>query len=392
MKIGLVIPYLRDRAGGEHETLWVAIGLQNAGHDVRIYTYISNPEKCFPKLCKKVKIVSVVGLNSAHEKLIHSQKRAWMRLVSDFRPYYEWHMMRQLSKIIDSDREVICATNQPAEWAASSAAKRLGIPWCWLCNEPPFYFDERIPKSAIRRLVQWPIYQAYDRRAVRGVSTVFSLSDIAKPFIDKLYGVDSITAHLPVMPGSQIYLKHEPRGKRVKALFVASFSVYKRPIDAIEAMQHVPDAELDMIGEGYLQPRMESLIKKLGLEGRVRLSPRVSEEKLAEFYSKADVFICTADQSWGLVAIDAIERDVIVISGKETGVSEILEDGKTGLIVPARDPGAIAGKIKWVAAHPEESAQIARQAKEVLKELTLEKYVAQLEKGFRQALDGHETK
>ena len=104
MKIGLIIPYLHDRAGGEHETLWVAIGLQNAGHDVKIYTYISNPEKCFPELCRKVNIVSTVGLDSAHEKLIHKQKRTWMRFVSDFRPYYEWHMMRQLSKIVDSDR------------------------------------------------------------------------------------------------------------------------------------------------------------------------------------------------------------------------------------------------------------------------------------------------
>ena len=178
----------------------------------------------------------------------------------------------------------------------------------------------------------------------------------------------------------------------MKALYVASFSVYKRPIDAIEAMQHAPDAELDMVGEGYLQPQMESLIKKLGLEGRVRLSPRVSEEKLAEFYSKADVFICTAEQSWGLVAIDAIERDVVVISGKETGVSEILEDGKTGLIVPTRDPKAIAGKIQWVADHPDESAEMATRAKEVLKDLTLEKYVAQLEKGFRQALEGRKAK
>lgn len=385
MKIGLLIPYLREKAGGEHETLYVAKGLQDLGHDVKIYTYAANPDKCFPELFAKVRVVSATRDSSLHEK-IHSNKKFFMKYFAILRPYYEFFMMLRLGKIVDADREVLLATNTPAQWAAHTASSRLKIPWSWLCNEPPFYFDPRIPKGVLTTLLQWPIYNIWDRYCVKSVSAVFALSRVFKPYIDNLYGVDAIVAHLPYMPGSKFMPSPARTPGKAHALYVASLSSYKRPMDAIDAMSYAPSSELTLVGEGYLRPKLEAQIRALGLEGRVRLAGRVSDEELANLYAKSSVMIVTAEQSWGLVAVDAMDRGVVVISSPDCGVSEIIDDGKTGFIVPNRNPKAIAEKINFVASHPAEAEKIAAEAKKVVKTLTLERYAKQIEDGLKASL------
>ena len=58
----------------------------------------------------------------------------------------------------------------------------------------------------------------------------------------------------------------------------------------------------------------------------------------------------------------AMERPVVATN--TGGNAEILQDGRTGLLVPAGDPGALADAIAWIFAHAEEAKTMAAAGRE----------------------------
>ena len=93
--------------------------------------------------------------------------------------------------------------------------------------------------------------------------------------------------------------------------------------------------------------RYVRLIERLGISEHVRLVDRyVADEEVAGWFEVADAVVMpyvTATQS--AVAALAFQQGRPVISTAVGGIPEAVEDGVTGLVVPPRDPVALAGAI-----------------------------------------------
>jgi glycosyltransferase involved in cell wall biosynthesis len=111
-----------------------------------------------------------------------------------------------------------------------------------------------------------------------------------------------------------------------------------------------------IVGSGPLEPALRSMVESLGLSDRVRLTgtrPRAEVIQLVRGASAlaAPCVVGTDGNRDGLptVLLEAMALGTPCVSTPVTGIPEVVRDGETGLLVPERDPGALAGAIKRIA-------------------------------------------
>ncbi len=76
-----------------------------------------------------------------------------------------------------------------------------------------------------------------------------------------------------------------------------------------------------------------------------------------------------------LVLLEAMEYSLPCISTNEGGIANIIEDGKTGYIIPQNDATALAEKIEYLILHHEERNAMGERGREKFKrEFVLERF------------------
>lgn len=140
------------------------------------------------------------------------------------------------------------------------------------------------------------------------------------------------------------------------------FATYKNFPMLVRAFAHVttPGARLTLLGEGADRERIEAEVARLHLGDRVVLTGYQSEPW--RFYETARCFVSSADsEAFGLVVAEALAFGLPVVSTRTEGPSEILENGRHGVMVPIGDEDALALAIDRVLADPGDPAP--RQAR-----------------------------
>jgi glycosyltransferase involved in cell wall biosynthesis len=131
-------------------------------------------------------------------------------------------------------------------------------------------------------------------------------------------------------------------------LFVGLLRYYKGLDHLLRAMCDI-DARLLVVGSGPMAEDWHSLVSELGLTGKVFFAGRVSDEELPAYFQACDMFVLPAShrsEAFGVVQVEAMASGRAVVSTElGTGTSYVNVHGETGLVVPPRDPGALASAI-----------------------------------------------
>jgi glycosyltransferase involved in cell wall biosynthesis len=109
-----------------------------------------------------------------------------------------------------------------------------------------------------------------------------------------------------------------------------------------EIQAQVPDAEMDVLGDGPLRSELHSLSESLGLRN-VRFVGAVPSAESARYYDRADVYLNapTIDNMPNSV-IEAFASGIPVVTSDAGGIPYIVRNEENGLLVGMRDPHAIA--------------------------------------------------
>ncbi len=107
------------------------------------------------------------------------------------------------------------------------------------------------------------------------------------------------------------------------------------------------DAALVLVGEGEERAALESRIARLGLGDAARLVGFDAEP--VPYFTLFDVFVMPSVME-GLCTsvLDALALGVPVVASRAGGIPEIVSDGVNGLLVPPRDPAALAAAVERV--------------------------------------------
>ena len=152
------------------------------------------------------------------------------------------------------------------------------------------------------------------------------------------------------------------------------------------ARAHVPGLALEIAGEGQLEPELRATVARLGLDDAVTFLGRVAP--VAPVLERAEIVVVPSfGEGFGLVALEAMERGRPVIASAVGGLSEIVDDGRTGILVPSGDVDALAEAIVELARDPARAAAMGAAGRaRALDEFSQERCTERIEALYGAAL------
>lgn len=131
-------------------------------------------------------------------------------------------------------------------------------------------------------------------------------------------------------------------------LVFAGRLVPQKSIDvALEAVRRIPDVKLVIAGEGPYRDRLMRLADELAVEDRAPFLGPQRRQTVFELLRAADAALLSSSwENFPHMAVEALAVGTPVIATDAGGVTEILRDEWNGLLVPIRDPKALAAAIR----------------------------------------------
>jgi glycosyltransferase involved in cell wall biosynthesis len=125
---------------------------------------------------------------------------------------------------------------------------------------------------------------------------------------------------------------------------------------------------LVITGDGHYRQEWEDLAKQLGLSEWVRFAGFVSNEELSSLFRSCTVYVHPAiydskgdTEGQGVVLVEALSNRKPVVASEVGGIVDMIKDGKTGLLVPEKNPEAIAQAVLRLLNEPEFAQQLGQQ-------------------------------
>ncbi len=204
---------------------------------------------------------------------------------------------------------------------------------------------------------RFPGLQRILKRIVQPCDALSANSAFTARLVHELTGREAI-----VIPYGATVEVHKPATtsvageRRPRILFVGRLIERKGLPYLIEALadlrRHLP-ATLDIVGTGTQRAALERLAAERGVAKAVRFTGRVGEQELAQLYATCDVFVLPSivdrrgdTEGLGVVLLEAMSYGRPVVGTNVGGIPDIVRHEQTGLLVPQKDPRALAEALR----------------------------------------------
>jgi glycosyltransferase involved in cell wall biosynthesis len=122
-------------------------------------------------------------------------------------------------------------------------------------------------------------------------------------------------------------------------------------IDALAILaREGADFRCDLVGGGQLAAVLRARIAAAGLGERVRMTGALAQDEVIAHHARASIFVLMAQPEWhwGIpnVIVEALAARCAVVTTRFGSVEELIRDGATGLLVPPKDPPALAAALR----------------------------------------------
>ncbi len=125
------------------------------------------------------------------------------------------------------------------------------------------------------------------------------------------------------------------------------------------------DVELTLAGEGAARADFEALAERLGVASRTSFPGAVGQDDICALYAAASVF-CLPSFAEGVpgVLMEAMAMETPVVSTRITGISELIDDGRTGLLVAPGRADLLADALERLLLDPTLRREMGLAARE----------------------------
>jgi glycosyltransferase involved in cell wall biosynthesis len=248
-----------------------------------------------------------------------------------------------------------------------------GVELRWIRNRLPW----------LRSLVKWSLHKAdlvtcistHTRKEVLDISTrpVMIIPFGAGLEIEEGYSV-------PALPSQILFVGRLVERKGVVFL-----------IEAFKTLLAEIDCRLYILGDGPEKPILEGKVKALGLEDKVIFTGVTSEKQLRERYRNCSLLVLPAitdskgdTEGLGVVLIESLSYKRPVVASRVGGIADIVEDEKTGLLVPEKDSRALSQALHRLLSDPILSQRLAEEGyRHVREKFAWDKIIDQIMQAYR---------
>ncbi len=140
------------------------------------------------------------------------------------------------------------------------------------------------------------------------------------------------------------------------------------------------------VGAGELRDSLHRTAMDLGVERGCRFVG--VRDDIADVLAAADVVVLPSlSEGFPFVLLEALAMGCPVVASRVNGVPELIEDHKTGLLVPPRDPQALAAAIREILSDPTAASKMGAVGRAVVRErFTVDRMVADTTEIFDEAM------
>lgn len=153
----------------------------------------------------------------------------------------------------------------------------------------------------------------------------------------------------------EVFSNTGEKRKNRALLFVGNTEDHKKGLSyLLEALTLLPaDITLDIVDDGPpAKMNATNLIKKFGLEKRVTITGKLDFPSLVSLYSRSTILVMSSlHEGFGLPAAEAMACETPVVATSAGALIEVVDDA-TGILVPPRDPDAMAQAIMKLMDNP----------------------------------------
>jgi phosphatidylinositol alpha-1,6-mannosyltransferase len=346
-RIGLVAPYFPPQIGGANIYCYeLAKAIASKGHDVHVFAHreaLSDPAYALHPLL-------TLGLAHDLEQLDAFDMDVWHSLFFFYAPL----ALRKPNVFVTGhgDDFFSLRIRQPLPgraWAGKHLTWRLG-------ESAGSKVDQLLQKA------EFGMNRRLYGRAMRSARQVIAVSSYSRArFCEEFPEATDKTTVIP--PGVTDRFFSDSRPAKQKNFFLTVTRLdeadrIKNVHGVIEALAELKD-EYDFqyrviagsVTGGYRR-ELERLIVQRGLEERVAIEGRKSEEELASYYAAADLFILASYaepknfEGFGIVFLEANASGTPVLTTREGGMVDYVREGVNGFFAEDPSPAGIKAALK----------------------------------------------
>ncbi len=310
-----------------------------------------------------------------------------------FKPGKWWHDIRRLMRYVDESKpDIVHVNGSQDHWAAGIANYWRGRSTCLIRTRHNTY---KVKNSFSNRILNrfWTDYQIVVCDMVR--KTLASQPIFDPERLCTIHnGVDANRFSPNTVTREQVRSSLGYRPEHILCGIVGRLVLAKGHTFLLQAVSTLrntcPELRLLVIGEGTMREALEKEAHKLGIHDITQFSGFQSE--MQNWVQAIDIGIQPSidcdTSSFSLKELMAAEKPVI--ASDYGGLSEILDDGVEGYVVPASTVAPLAQALVNLIRHPELRSSMGRKGRQrVLREFTIEHFADATLVAYKHALEAH---
>lgn len=146
---------------------------------------------------------------------------------------------------------------------------------------------------------------------------------------------------------------------QLRVITVGGLIALKNVDKLFQAIAHIPQVSLAVVGDGPCKPEWEALTQALNVSDRVWFTGALPRSAVHGLMRQHDVFaIFSSHEAFPFSAVEAMTLGLTVIGSRRGGIPEIVQDSVTGLLI-SPEPEAIAQALHCLFTNPDLRRRLA---------------------------------
>ena len=194
----------------------------------------------------------------------------------------------------------------------------------------------------------------------------------------------------------EIYERYDINPKKPTILYIGRVDPEKSLdvlMDAfIKVQEKVENAQLVIVGDGTMRPKLEKMAEKAGISDKVVFTGRVIGKDLPQLYRTGDVFAITSKtETQSIVLLEAMATGLPAVAVKAGAIPELVHNGENGYLCESDDVDAVAKSLICILQDKNLRETMSEKSLELIKKHDISYTLTRIEEIYHRVLDEKKT-